>query len=115
MQGPVHRPDDSGEGEGQRACDPFALGGGWSVDAGLSFAGERWVDTANSFRTPAVTTVSLGARRRFTLAGRPAEFRVLGSNLGGVEGYWATPSGVLNPIPPRTVRATLTLTFGPGG
>jgi iron complex outermembrane receptor protein len=91
------------------------LGGGWSVDAGLSYAGERWADTANNFKTPAVTTVSLGARRRFGLAGRPAEFRVLASNLTGAEGYLASPSGLLNPIAPRTIRAVLTLTFGPRG
>ena len=88
---------------------------GWSVDAGLSYAGERWADTANTFKTPAVTTLSFGARRRFVLAGRAAEFRVLASNLSGAEGYWASPSGVLLPIPPRTVRAMLTLTFGPKG
>ena len=91
------------------------LGRGWSVDAGLSYSGERWADTANTFKTPAVTTVSLGARRRFALAGRPAELRVLASNLTGAEGYLATPSGLLNPVPPRTVRAVLTLTFGPKG
>jgi iron complex outermembrane receptor protein len=49
------------------------------------------------------------------LTGRPAEFRVLASNLGGAEGYWASPSGVLSPIPPRTVRALLTISFGPTG
>jgi iron complex outermembrane receptor protein len=47
------------------------------------------------------------------LASRPAEFRLLASNLSAVEGYWAAPSGVFTPIPPRTVRALLTLTFGP--
>jgi iron complex outermembrane receptor protein len=88
---------------------------GWSVDAALSYAGERWADTANTFKTPAVTTFSLGARRKFVLAGRPAEFRVLGSNLGGVEGYWVSPSGVFLPIPPRTVRALLTVSFGSRG
>jgi iron complex outermembrane receptor protein len=87
---------------------------GWSVDAAVSYAGERWADTANTFKTPAVTTISLGARNRFALAGRPAEFRVLASNLGGVEGYWASPSGVLSPIAPRTVRALLTVTLGAG-
>jgi iron complex outermembrane recepter protein len=89
------------------------LGGGWSVDAALSYLGERWVDTANTFKAPAVTTLSLGARHRFALAGRPAELRVLASNLTGADGYLATPTGLLNPVPPRTVRATLTLTFGP--
>jgi iron complex outermembrane receptor protein len=86
---------------------------GWSMDAAASYSGERWADTANSFKTPAVTLVSIGARRKFTLASRPAEFRVLASNLAGVKGYWASPSGVFSPIPPRTVRAMLTLTFGP--
>ena len=42
-----------------------------------------------------------------------SEFRVLASNLTGAEGYWASPSGVLSPVAPRTVRAMLTLTFGP--
>lgn len=89
------------------------LGGDWSVDAGLSYTGERWADTANSFKTPSVTTVNIGTRRKFELAGRPAELRILGSNLTGVDGYRAMPSGVLSPIAPRTVRAMLTVTFGP--
>ncbi len=87
------------------------LRGKWSVDAGLSYSGARWADTANTFKTPAITTLSLGARSRFRLAGRPAEFRVLGSNLTGTQGYAASPSGVLTPIAPRTVRAMLTLVF----
>ena len=87
----------------------------WSVDAGLSYSGERWADTANTFKTPAVTTLALGARSRFGLAGRPAELRVLASNLTGVEGYWAARTGLFSPIAPRTVRAMLTFTFGPKG
>jgi iron complex outermembrane recepter protein len=90
------------------------LGKGWSVDVGLSHAGARWADTANSFRTPAVTTVGVGARNRFVLAGRPAEFRVLGSNLTGTDGYWATRTGALTPISPRTVRALLSVTLDGG-
>ena len=91
------------------------LGDSWSVDAGLSYSGERWADTAATFKTPAITLLSLGARSRFMLAGRPAEFRVLASNLTGAEGYAASPSGILMPITPRTVRALLTLTFRPDG
>jgi len=60
-----------------------------------------------------VTTLGLGARRRFEVDGRPALFRVLASNVTGAEGYWGSASGLLWPIAPRTVRATLTLTFGP--
>ena len=59
--------------------------------------------------------MSLGARSRFVLAGRPAEFRVLASNLTGAEGYWVAPTGLFSPIAPRTVRAMLTVTFGPKG
>jgi iron complex outermembrane recepter protein len=89
------------------------LGRGWSVDVAMSHLGERWADTANTFETPAVTTLNLGARRKFTLGGRPAEFRILASNVTGEEGYLATPSGVFSLIAPRTVRALLTVTFAP--
>ena len=88
------------------------LSDSWSVDAGVSYSGERWADTANTFKTPAVTTLSLGTRSRFMLAGWPAELRVLGSNLTGVEGYWVARTGIFLPIAPRTVRAQLTVTFG---
>jgi iron complex outermembrane receptor protein len=86
---------------------------GWSVDAAVNHFGERWANTANTFKTPAVTTVSLGARCKFSFAGRPFDFRILGSNLTGAEGYLVSPSGVMLPVAPRTVRALLTLTFVP--
>ncbi|HEY7642367.1 MAG TPA: TonB-dependent receptor [Steroidobacteraceae bacterium] len=88
------------------------LWNGWSIDASVNYAGERWADTANTFKTPAVTTINLGARSRFAWAGRHAEFRVLASNITGVDGYWAAPSGLLSPIAPRTVRAMLSVAFG---
>jgi len=44
-------------------------------------------------------------------AGRPAQLRVLASNVLGEEGYWASPNGLLWPIAPRTARALLTVTF----
>jgi iron complex outermembrane receptor protein len=90
------------------------LSDGLSVDAGFSHLGERWANTANSFKAPAITTLNLGARGRFRLAGRPAELRVLASNITGTEGYLVAPSGLLTPVSPRTVRAILTFTFGPG-
>lgn len=85
-----------------------------SVDAGLSHLGERWANTANSFRAPAVTTLNLGARGRFRLGRRPAELRVLASNITGTGGYLVAPSGLLTPVSPRTVRAILSVSFGPG-
>lgn len=91
------------------------LGGGWSVDAALNYAGERWADTANTFKTPSVVTLSLGARRRFEIAGLPAEFRVLGLNLTNTRGFFAAPSGQFTPVPPITIRALLTVSFEPEG
>ncbi len=88
------------------------FGPDWSLDATLNYTGERWADTANSFKTPAVTTLSLGLRHRFMLGGQPADLRILGSNLFGDEGYLVAPSGLLSPIPPRTVRAALSISFG---
>lgn len=85
----------------------------WSVDASLNHSGERWVDTANTFQAPAVTTLNLGTRLQLSLANRPAELRIVASNLTGEEGYLAARSGLLSPIAPRTIRAMLTLTFGP--
>lgn len=88
------------------------FGNDWSLDATLAYTGERWADTANTFKAPAFTTLGLGLRHRFVLGGRAAEFRILGSNLGGVEGYLVAPSGLLTPIAPRTVRALLTIALG---
>ena len=88
------------------------LGKNWSLDATLSHLGERWGDTANSFKAPAVTTVGIGLRHGFTLSGRSADLRILGSNLLAEEGYLVAPSSLLSPVPPRTVRAVLTVTFG---
>jgi iron complex outermembrane receptor protein len=88
------------------------FGENWSLDATISHFGERWADTANSFKAPAVTTFNLGARHSFKLGGRPADLRILGSNVLGEQGYLVATSGLLSPVPPRTVRALLTLGFG---
>jgi iron complex outermembrane recepter protein len=88
--------------------------GNWSMDAGLSYSGARWADTANTFKTPAITMLSLGTRSRFAIAGRPAELRVLGSNLTGADGYAASSSGLLVPVAPRTWRALLTVVLSAG-
>lgn len=87
------------------------LGDGWLVDGQVSYWGERWADSGNTFKAPAVTTLSLGVRRRFEFAGRPAQFRAVVSNLTDEDGWWASPSTILWPVSPRTVRATLSMTF----
>ncbi|MGH8082703.1 MAG: hypothetical protein ACREP7_19155, partial [Lysobacter sp.] len=88
------------------------FGPDWSLDATLSYMGERWADTANTIKAPAVTTLSMGLRHRFRLGGHPADLRILGSNLLGEEGYLVASSGLLSSVPPRTLRAVLTVAFG---
>lgn len=89
------------------------LFGGWSVDGQLSYSGERYGDTGNTFKQDGRFQLNLGARRRFELGGRAAQFRVLATNVTNEEGYWASPGSILWPVAPRTVRALLTVTFGP--
>lgn len=84
----------------------------WSVDAQLNYFGESFVDSRNSFKAPAVTTLGLGARARFTLDGKPTVLRVLASNVTGERGWTTSTGGLIWPIAPRTVRAMLTMTFG---
>lgn len=88
---------------------------GWSLDAQVSYWSDRWVDSKNTFKRPESHQLNLGARRRFELDGRPAQFRILASNVTNVGGYGAPGSGLLWPISPRSVRAMLTVTFGPNG
>jgi len=87
------------------------LGDGWSIDARVSYWGERWVDSLNTFQAPAVTTLDIGVRRRFEVAGRAAQFRMVASNVTDAEGWWASSSTFLWPINPPTVRATFSMTF----
>lgn len=88
------------------------IGGGWSLDAQANYFSSRWADMRNSFQTPEVALLNIGARKRFRIEGQDAQFRVLVSNVTGVDGYWASPSTFLWQIEPRTVRALLTVTFG---
>lgn len=90
----------------------YRLRDDWSLDAGLSHTGERWANTANTLKAPALTILSLGTRRRFDLGRHPAELRIVASNLTGEQGYTVARSGLLSPVPPRTIRAVLTVGFG---
>jgi len=83
----------------------------WSVDAQLNRNGERWADSRNTFKTPAVTTLNLGLRRRFEIGGRPVVLRMVAANVTNERGYWANPSLLFSGVGPRTVRASVTVTF----
>ena len=45
------------------------------------------------------------------IAGRPAQFRAMVSNITDEDGWWASSSTLLWPVSPRTVRATFSMTF----
>lgn len=83
-----------------------------SFDASLSHTRERWANTANTIKAPAITTLNLDTRHRFALADHPAELRIVASNLTDEEGYAVARSGLLSPVSPRTIRAVLTVSFG---
>lgn len=87
------------------------IAAGWSLDAQYSYNSARWTNPRNTLRAPAIGALNLGARRRFELDGRPAQFRVLVTNVTGEEGYYASPSTILFPINPRTIRASFSVTF----
>ncbi len=84
----------------------------WSLDAQVNYLGEAYADSRNTFKAPAVTTFGLGARARFNVADRPAQLRLLVSNLTDERGWFASTSDLLWPIAPRTARAIFTVTFG---
>ncbi|WP_332769132.1 hypothetical protein [Phenylobacterium sp.] len=84
----------------------------WSLDAQVNHQSEAYADTRNTFKAPALTTFGLGARARFNVADRPAQLRLLVSNLTNERGWYASTSDLLWPIAPRTARAIFTVTFG---
>jgi len=84
----------------------------WSLDAQVNHQSEAYADTRNTFKAPALTTFGLGARARFNVAERPAQLRLLVSNLTDERGWYASTSDLLWPIAPRTARAIFTVTFG---
>jgi iron complex outermembrane receptor protein len=86
---------------------------GLSVDGQLSWESGRWADTADSFKTPPLTQLSLGARYRFDVEGRPATFRIAASNVLGASQWRAFPYGAMYPVNPPLLRASLTMTFAP--
>ena len=72
---------------------------GQTINAGAVLAQER--DQAWTIMTS------------LNVTGNPAAAAVIASNLTGVEGYSVARTGLLLPLAPRTVRAMLTVTFGP--
>lgn len=79
---------------------------GAALNAGLFYTGERAANNANQAFIPGYTTLSLGARYSFRVAGKRA---VLQANLENAtdKGYWNTAgNGFLGVGAPRTLKMT---------
>lgn len=85
--------------------------GDWTLDGQFKGDGPRQADSRNSFRTPGVRFVDLGARRDLTIGGVPATLRLQLLNALDQRGYYATPSDLLAPLYSRTFRVMLTGRF----
>ncbi|MFV7791550.1 hypothetical protein ACNO6Z_11970, partial [Aliarcobacter lanthieri] len=69
--------------------------------------GTQWVDSANTEKLDAYTTVDFGARYETKLDGYDTTFRIYASNLSN-EKYWANTTTLSDP---RSVAFNVTLKF----
>ncbi|WP_257119028.1 TonB-dependent receptor [Aliarcobacter vitoriensis] len=77
------------------------------LNGGVYYTGTQWVDSANTQKLDAYTTVDFGARYETKLDGYDTTFRIYASNLTD-EKYWAN-SYILSD--PRSVAFNVTLKF----
>lgn len=88
---------------------PFAPG--ISFDTRIAWRSSETATVSNSVAVPARTTVDLGGRYRFTLAGNNALLRVQVTNLFDTQGYEVRGAGAYGPVPGRLAQAYLTMDF----
>jgi iron complex outermembrane receptor protein len=87
------------------------LGAGWSADFYLLYEGRRRRDSASTVEVRSVPFTTLGLRYSATIGPIPVTLRGQLVNVIDRRGYWATPSGPLVAVPPRTFRLLLTAHF----
>lgn len=88
---------------------------GWSLDGQLTWEAARFADSADSYKTPALALLSLGARYRFDVDGHATVFRLAASNALNARQWRAFPYGSMYPVDPPLVRGSLTMNFGARG
>lgn len=84
---------------------------GLSLDLGVSHASDIVATRDNLVSIPARTLIDLGARYRFTLAGKAATFRIRMTNVTGEEGFELQGAGAYDIIAGRLVNAYLAVDF----
>lgn len=82
-----------------------------SIDLAVEHVGPNIGDTRNDVRVRPYTTVDLGLRHRFALAGAPAVFRVQATNLLGSYGWEVAGDNAFVYTQPRQVTARLAVDF----
>ncbi len=80
---------------------------GLSVDLGLLHAGERVASRDNLSEAPALTTLDLGARLRFSIIGRPTTLRLQAKNVTNAYGWRIMGNSTFRTNNPRAFLATL--------
>ncbi len=84
---------------------------GLSVDTQVNHAGDRLARGDGSLRTPARTTIDVGARYRFEIGRTPAVLRVRIHNLTDANDWIVDSSGLLSREQARTYMLSLGFTF----
>lgn len=80
-----------------------------SLDVQVNHAGDRLASFDGALRTPARTTLNLGARYEFSIKGLPAALRLRIHNATGVHDWIAEPSGLLSREQARSYMLSLAM------
>jgi iron complex outermembrane receptor protein len=89
---------------------PFARD--WSIDAQFRWTAGKLADTTNTLRSPAVTSLNIGARHQFHVGDTRASLRIVATNVLNTRAWDVHTSGAISPVDRPTVWATLTLDLG---
>lgn len=82
-----------------------------SLNATVTSLSEREASRVNDVQVPARTTLDLGGRYRFEVAGAPATLRLQVYNVFDKYGFRTNGSGVFTPLGQRRLQVTLTADF----
>ena len=84
---------------------------GLSVDLGVLHTGERVASRDNLLSTPALTTIDVGARMRFSLMGAPVALRMQAKNVANAYGWRVIDSNTFRTNNPVAFSSTLAVDF----
>ncbi len=86
-----------------------AFAPGVSFDGRIAYRSAETATVSNAVEVPGRTTIDIGGRYRFKLAGKNTLLRVQVTNLFDVQGFEMRGAGAYGPIPGRLVQGYLTV------